>query len=64
MGHGCKGEDVKCNQEKYESSRSIYSSFRGEKSDSFNVKQGVAQVCSLSPILLSVFIKDLLKGVL
>ena len=35
----------------------------GEKSDSFNVGQGVAQGCSLSPILFSVFINDLLKEV-
>ena len=31
----------------------------GEKSDSFNVDQGVAQGCNLSPILFSVFINDL-----
>ena len=35
----------------------------GEKSDSFNVEQSVAQGCSLSPILFSVFINDLLKEV-
>ena len=33
----------------------------GEKSDSFNVEQGVAQGCSLSSILFSVYINDLLK---
>ena len=33
----------------------------GEKSDSFSVRQGVAQGCSLSPILFSVFINDLLE---
>ena len=33
----------------------------GEKSDSFNVEVNVAQGCSLSPILFSVFINDLLK---
>ena len=31
--------------------------------DPFNVEQGVAQGCSLSPILFSVFINDLLKEV-
>ena len=35
----------------------------GEKSEGFNVEQGVAQGCSLSPILFSVFINDLLKEV-
>ena len=33
----------------------------GKKSDSFNVEVNVAQGCSLSPILFSVFINDLLK---
>ena len=33
----------------------------GGKSDLFNVEQGVAQGCSLSRILFSVFINDLLK---
>ena len=35
----------------------------GEKSAMFSVEQGVAQGCSLSPILFSVFINDLLKDV-
>ena len=35
----------------------------GEKSTTFSVEQGVAQGCSLSPILFSVFINDLLKEV-
>ena len=35
----------------------------GEKSNMFSVEQGVAQGCSLSPILFSVFINDLLKEV-
>ena len=34
----------------------------GEKSATFRVEQGVAQGCSLSPILFSVFIDDLLKA--
>ena len=33
----------------------------GEKSDRFSLEQGVAQGCSLSPILFSVFINNLLK---
>ena len=49
--------------------KKMYMSYRsavlleGEKSDSFNVDQGVAQGCSLSPTLFSVFINDLLKKV-
>ena len=35
----------------------------GEKFNMFNVEQGVAQGRSLSPILFSVFINDLLKVV-
>ena len=35
----------------------------GEKSDTFKIEQGVAQGCSLSPILFLVFINDLLKEV-
>ena len=62
MGHGCKEEEVACNQEMYMSSRSAVL-LEGEKSDSFNVEQGVAQGCSLSPILFSVCINDLLKEV-
>ena len=35
----------------------------GECSEAFDVEQGVAQGCSLSPILFSVFINGLLKEV-
>ena len=35
----------------------------GEKSSTFSVEQGVAQGCSLSPILFSVFISDLLEEI-
>ena len=44
----------------YEASRSAVL-LDGEKSASLSVEQGVAQGCSLSPILFSVFINDLLK---
>ena len=44
----------------YEASRSAVL-LDGEKSAPFSVEQGVAQGCSLSPILFSVFINDLLK---
>ena len=46
----------------YMSSRSVVF-LEGENSNSFNVEQGMAQGCSLSPILFSVFINDLLKEV-
>ena len=46
----------------YESSRSAVL-LEGEKFDSLNVEQGMAQGCSLSPILFSVFINDLIKEV-
>ena len=48
---------------------SMYNSSRnavlleGEKSSTFRVEQGVAQGCSLSPILFSVFISDLLDEI-
>ena len=35
----------------------------GEQSEAFDVEQGVAQGCSLSPILFSVFINGLLREV-
>ena len=46
----------------YEASRSAVL-LNGENSASFSVEQGVAQGCSLSPVLFSVFINDLLKEV-
>ena len=46
----------------YTSSRSAVL-LEGEKSSTFRVKQGVAQGCSLSPILFSVFISDLLDEI-
>ena len=46
----------------YMSSRSAVL-LEGEKSDLFKVEQGMAQGCSLSPILFPVFINDLLKEV-
>ena len=48
----------------YESSKSGVL-LEGEKSDTFTIEQGMAQGCSLSPILFSVpvFINDLLKEV-
>ena len=60
---GVKGRIWRVIKKMYMSSRSaVY--LKEEKSDSFNVEQGVvAQGCSLSPILFSVFINDLLKEV-
>ena len=46
----------------YEVSRSAVL-LEGEKSTTFTLEQGVAQGCSLSPILFSVFIDDLLREV-
>ena len=51
-----------CIQKMYESSNSAIL-LEGEKSDAFKIEQGMAQGCSLSPILFSVFINDLLKEV-
>ena len=59
---GVKGRMWRVIKKMYMSSRSAVL-LEGEKSDSFNVEQGVAQGCSLSPILFSVFINDLLKEV-
>ena len=46
----------------YDSSRSAVL-LEGEKSPTFSIEQGVAQGCSLSPILFSVFISDLLNEI-
>ena len=35
----------------------------GEQSAAFSIEQGVAEGCSLYPVLFSVFINGLLKGV-
>ena len=59
---GVKGRMWRVIKKMYMSSRSAVL-LEGEKSDSFNVDQGVAHGCSLSPILFSVFINDLLKEV-
>ena len=57
---GVKGRMWRVIKKMYMSSRSAVL-LEGEKSDLFNVEQGVAHGCSLSPILFSVFINDLLK---
>ena len=59
---GVRGRMWRVIKRMYEASRSAVS-LDGEKSASFSVEQGVAQGCSLSPILFSVFINDLLKEV-
>ena len=46
----------------YESSKGVVLLER-EKSDTFTIEQSVVQGCSLSPILFSVFINDLLEEV-
>ena len=57
-----KGRIWRVIKKMYESSRSAVL-LEGEQSAAFNVEQGVAQGCSLSPILFSVFINGLLKEV-
>ena len=59
---GVKGKMWRVVKGMYEVSRSAVL-LDGEKSTMFSVEQGVAQGCSLSPILFSVFINDLLKEV-
>ena len=62
MGYGCEGRMWHVIKNVYEASRSAIS-LEGEKSAAFRVEQGVAQGCSLSLILFSVFINSLLKDV-
>ena len=59
---GVKGRMWHLIKKMYEASRSTVL-LEGEKSAMFSVEQGVAQNCSLSPILFSVLINDLLKDV-
>ena len=59
---GVKGRMWHVIKKMYESSKSAVL-LEGEKSDTFTIEQGVAQGCSLSPILFSVFVNDLLKEV-
>ena len=61
-GLGVRGKMWRVIKRMYEASRSAVL-LDGERSASFSVAQGVAQGCSLSPILFSVFINDLLKEV-
>ena len=55
-GMGVKGRMWRVIKKMYESSKSAVL-LEGEKSDTFTLEHGVAQGCSLSPILSSVFIK-------
>ena len=59
---GLKGRMWHVIKKMYESSKSAVL-LEGGKSDTFTIEQGMAQGCSLSPILFSVFINDLLKEV-
>ena len=59
---GVKGKMWRVFKKMYESSKSA-ALLEGEKSDTFKIERGVAQGCSLSPILFSVFINDSLKEV-
>ena len=54
---GVKGRMWRVMKKMYMSSRSVVL-LEGKKSNSFNVEQGMAQGCSLSPILFSVFMND------
>ena len=57
--HGVQGKIWRVIKGMYESSRSAVL-LEGEKSEVFDVDEGVAQRCSLSPILFFVFINGLL----
>ena len=59
---GVKGRMWRVIKKMYEAFRSTVL-LEGEKSAMFSVEQGVVQGCSLSPMLFSVFINDLLKDV-
>ena len=57
MGSGIKERMWRVIKKMYEVSRSAVL-LEGEKSTTFSLEQGVAQGCSLSPVLFSVFIDD------
>ena len=57
-----KGKMWRVIKTRYNSSRSAVL-LEGEKSSTFSIEQGVAQCCSLSPILFSVFVSDLLEEI-
>ena len=71
-GHDClwyklwdinvKGKMWRVIKKMYESSKSVVV-LEGEKSDTLTIEEGVAHCCSLSPILFSVFVNDLLKEI-
>ena len=59
---GVRGKMWRVIKRMYESSKSAVL-LDGEQSEAFDLEQGVAQGCSLSPILFSVFINGLLREV-
>jgi hypothetical protein len=59
---GVRGKMWRVIKKMYEYSKSAVL-LDGERSEAFDVEQGVAQGCSLSPILFSVFINGLLREV-
>ena len=62
MEYGVKGKVWYVIKTMYDSSRSAVL-LEGEKSPTFSVEPGVAQGCSSSPILFSVFISNLLNEI-